>query len=74
MESFIEKNRKKLIVLFIIVCAWLYFVYVPKQNCIAHISLDGGSSYYYKEGGIEEGFKTRNDAIDYCMTYSSIFF
>ena len=77
MEDFLKKNKKKtFLILFAIFIAWIFLFYIPKQKCISQITL-GTSNYYYKpDGGLydEKGFKTRNDALDYCMTYNSIIF
>lgn len=59
----------------ILVIVLLFGWWVPRQNCIGKITGTnytwGGGRYY---GGGSEDFKTRNDALDYCLSRNSILF
>lgn len=51
------------VVLLIIV--WLILYYFPRQECISNITLNNyNDTYEYRTSD----FKSRNDALDYCMS------
>lgn len=55
-----------------ILVIFLWGYYLPKQDCIANISIYS-DDYLYPYGGSHDNkdaakrFKTRNEALDYCM-------
>ena len=59
-------NHKKISTLAVLILSfvWFFGYYMPKQACLQNISIDRGD--YAIDHGVE-GFKTRNDALDYCM-------
>lgn len=69
----INMNKKKIIftvTVFIFIGFWLFAFFIPRQNCLQKIVLAGDSYMYekYSYHGDNEKFKTRNDALDYCMS------
>ena len=46
---------------------WFFAYLEPRQECLKNITLSGTSVYTYTDKGIKERFKTRNDALDYCL-------
>lgn len=61
--NFIRQNKIYFIIGTLII-VWLLFSFLPKQKCLNDISMRGDN--YYIDGQNEK-FKTRNDALDYCM-------
>lgn len=59
-------NHKNISILAVLIFlfAWFFGYYMPKQDCLLNISIDRGDYAFNHE---DEGFKTRNDALDYCM-------
>jgi hypothetical protein len=50
-----------------VLAIWFFAHFEPKQECIKDITLSGTSVYTYADKDIKEKFKSRNDALDYCM-------
>lgn len=67
------KNQKTVILTICIAAIgiWFFAHYEPRQECIKNITLSG-SVYKYENKDFNENFKSRNDAIDYCMAHKSI--
>jgi hypothetical protein len=61
--NFIRQNKIYFIIGTLII-VWLLFSFLPKQKCLNDIYMRGDN--YYIDGQNEK-FKTRNDALDYCM-------
>jgi hypothetical protein len=74
---FEDKNKnnpnyktQKTVILTVLIGAliiWFFAHFEPKQECIKNITLSGTSVYTYTNKDIKERFKSRNDALDYCM-------
>jgi hypothetical protein len=74
-------NNKKLIFWVISIGLVIFLIghYLPKQDCIAKISTYGDNYLYPYDGTSDKRdsakrFKTRNDALDYCMAQRWISF
>jgi len=75
MKTWLLKNKELtfwITGISIVVFLWSY--YLPKQDCLANISTYGDKYLYpydeydrYEENSVVKRFKTRNDALDYCM-------
>jgi len=62
------KTQKTVILTLVIgmLALWFFTYFEPRQECIKNITLSV-TNYTYTDKGVEERFKTRNDALDYCM-------
>lgn len=63
------KTQKTVILTIIIgtLILWFFAHFVPKQDCIKNITLKSTNVYTYSSEDSKENFKSRNDALDYCM-------
>lgn len=77
MKEWILKNKKPTFCIAGIgLVIFLFGYYLPKQDCVGNISLLGTSYLFpydeyddspYADNGDIKRFKTRDDALDYCM-------
>lgn len=63
------KTQKTVILTVIIgvIAIWFFAHFAPKQECLKNITLGGSSVYLYTSKDTINKFKSRNDALDYCM-------
>ncbi len=76
MKDFIKKNILLIKIFFGLFIIWIFIFHIPRQKCISQISLDGSTYLYEPDDAFKEdkSFKTRNDALDYCIAKNSLFF
>lgn len=63
-------NHKKITILIVLILSSVWFLgyFMPKQNCLLDVSFSSASNEYRLNfGSKSKYFKTRNDALDYCM-------
>lgn len=63
------KTQKTVILSIVIgvLAVWFVAYFQPKQECLKKITLSGTSVYTYADKDVKERFKSRDDALDYCM-------
>jgi len=61
-------NHKKIstFIVFALLSTWFLGHFMPNQNCLATIKLYTSDTYMIGTNN-DDLFKTRNDALDYCM-------
>jgi predicted membrane protein len=78
VDSLFESKNKdnpnykiqKTVILSVVIGAlviWFFAYFEPRQECLKNITLSGTSVYTYTDKNIKERFKSRDDALDYCM-------
>ncbi len=68
MKTWVLNHRKiSTIVVLIFLLTWFLGYFIPKQNCLRNISLDGDVYTFDPNYSKSKDFKTRNDALDHCM-------
>ncbi len=63
-------KTQKTVILSVVIGAlviWFFAYFEPRQECLKNITLSGTSVYTYTDKNIKERFKSRDDALDYCM-------
>lgn len=67
MKTWVLNHKKiSILVALILLSAWFLGHFIPRQSCIARITLDSSDIYMIGTND-DDLFKTRNDALDYCM-------
>lgn len=69
MKTWVLSHKKiSTLVVLVFILAWFLGYFIPKQNCLGSISLDGDVYAFDPNYSKSKDFKTRNDALDYCMS------
>ncbi len=66
MKTWVLNHKKiSILVVLVLLSAWFFGYFMPKQDCLDKITLVGDQ--YKTSYSSFDRFKTRNDALDYCM-------
>jgi predicted membrane protein len=75
-ENNLNYKTQKTVILSVVIAVlamWFFAYFQPKQECITDITLSSNSTYTHNSEGVKKKFKSRDDALDYCMAQHLVF-